>query len=115
MHNTCSLDFFTVPTVTFRILFVLVILSHDRRKLLHLNVTTNLTAEWTDQQIVEAFPYDTVAKYLMRDRDSIYGTVFRERVKNMVLKEVISAPQSPWQNPYAERLIDSIKIIVLIM
>jgi hypothetical protein len=73
MHNTCSMDFFTIPTATFKILFALVILSHDRRKVVHFNVTTNPTAKWTAQQVVEAFPWDTAPKYLLRDRDSIYG------------------------------------------
>lgn len=104
-----SIDFFTVPTATFRILFVLVILSHSRRQVVHFNVTTNPTAEWTAQQIVETFPWDRAPKYLLRDRDSIYGAFFRQRVKNMGIKEVITAPRSPWQNPFVERLIGSIR------
>ena len=72
-------------------------------------MTTNPTAEWTSQQIVEAFPWDTTPKYLIRDRDSIYGSVFRERVKNMGINEVLIAPKSPWQNPYVERVIGSIR------
>jgi len=75
----------------------------------HFNVTTNPTAEWTAQQVVEAFPWDTAPKYLMRDRDGIYGKAFRNRVENMGIKEVISAPQSPWQNPFVERVIGSIR------
>jgi len=102
--NKCSIDFFTVPTVTFNVLFVLVILSHSRRKVVHFNITSNPTAEWTIQQIVEAFPWNTAPKYLMRDRDAIYGVFFRNRVKNMGIKEVVSAPQSPWQNPFVDRL-----------
>jgi hypothetical protein len=98
--NKCSIDFFTVPTAAFNILFVLVVLSHSRRKVVHFSITSNPTAEWTAQQIVEAFPWDTAPKYLMRDRDSIYGVFFRNRVKNMGIKEVISAPQSPWQKGY---------------
>jgi putative transposase len=104
-----SIDFFTVPTATFRILFVLVILSHSRRKIVHFNVTTNPTAEWTAQQIVEAFPWDRAPKYLLRDRDSVYGAYFRNRLKNMGIEEVITAPRSPWQNPFVERLIGSIR------
>ncbi len=107
--NKCSIDFFTVPTITFNILFVLVILSHSRRKVVHFSVTSNPTAEWTTQQIVEAFPWNTAPKYLMRDRDSIYGFFFCNRVKNMGIKEVISAPHSPWQNPFVERVIGSIR------
>ena len=109
MHNTCSMDFFVVPTATFKILFALVILSHDRRKVVHFNVTTNPTAKWTSQQLVEAFVWDTAPKNLLRDRDSIYGGYFKRRVKNMGINEVITAPQSPWQNPYVERLIGSIR------
>jgi transposase InsO family protein len=104
-----SIDFFAVPTAKFRILFVLVILSHSRRKVVHFNVTSNSTAKWTAQQIVNAFPWDTAPKYLLRDRDSIYGAYFRQRVKNMGIKEVITAPRSPWQNPFVERLIGSIR------
>ena len=104
-----SIDFFTVPTATFRILFVLVILSHRRRQVVHFNVTSNPTAMWTAQQIVEAFPWDTAPRYLLRDRDSIYGYYFRKRLKNINMKEVIIAPRSPWQTPFVERLIGSIR------
>ncbi|MCP3889888.1 MAG: transposase [Desulfobulbaceae bacterium] len=107
--NKCSIDFFTIPTASFNILFVLVILCHNRRKVVHFNVSSNPTAKWTAQQVVEAFPWDMAPKYLMRDRDAIYGVFFRNRVKNMGIKEVISAPQSPWQNPFVERIIGSIR------
>ena len=103
------MDFFTIPTAAFNILFVLVVLSHSRRKVVNFNITSNPTAEWTAQQVVEAFPWDTAPKYLMRDRDSIYGAFFRNRMKNMGIKEVISAPKSPWQNPFVERVIGSIR------
>lgn len=73
MHNTCSMDFFSIPTATFKILFALVIISHDRRKVVHFNVTTSPSSKWTCQQVVEAFPWETAPKYLLRDRDSIYG------------------------------------------
>ncbi len=109
MKDMASLDFFTVPTATFRILFVLVILHHGRRKVLHFNVTEHPTAEWTTQQVVEAFPWETAPKYLLRDRDSIYGECFQNRVKNMGIEEVRIAPRSPWQNPFVERLIGSIR------
>jgi len=107
--NKCSMDFFTIPTAAFNILFVLVVLSHSRRKVVNFNITSNPTAEWTAQQVVEAFPWDTAPKYLMRDRDSIYGAFFRNRMKNMGITEVISAPKSPWQNPFVERVIGSIR------
>ncbi len=109
MINMVSIDFFTVPTAKFRILFVLVILSHSRRRVVHFNVTPNPTAKWTAQQVIEAFPWDTAPKYLLRDRDSTYGAYFRQRVKNMGIKEIITAAQSPWQNPFVERLIGSIR------
>ena len=103
------MDFFTVPTVTGRILFVFVVLLHHRRRIVHFNVTEHPTAAWTAQQVVEAFPDDTAPRWLLRDRDAIYGEAFRQRVAGMGIGEVLSAPSSPWQNPYAERLIGSIR------
>ena len=85
-------DFFVVPTVTFRVLFVLVILPHDRRRIVHFNVTEHPTAQWTAQQVVEAFPWDEASRYLLRDRDHIYGTHFRQRVRHMGIEEVLIAP-----------------------
>jgi putative transposase len=102
-------DFFTVPTVTFRVLFVFVVLAHERRRIVHFNVTEHPTAQWTAQQIVEAFPWDTAPRYLLRDRDSVYGSHFQQRVTNLGLEEVKIAPCSPWQNPYVERVIGSIR------
>jgi transposase InsO family protein len=104
-----ALDFFTVPTVTFRVLFVLIVLAHDRRRILHFNVTEHPTAQWTAQQLVEAFPWDSAPRYLLRDRDGVYGQVFQQRVVGLGMEQVLTAPQSPWQNPYAERLIGSIR------
>jgi putative transposase len=104
-----SADFFTVPTATFRIMYVFVILHHERREIVHFNATYHPTAEWTAQQIVEAFPFDTAPRYFLRDRDSIYGARFRNRVKSLGIQEVLTAPRSPWQNPYVERLIGSIR------
>ena len=104
-----SVDFFTVPTATFRILYVFVILHHERREIVHFNVTEHPTAQWTAQQLVEAFPFDSAPRYLLRDRDSIYGGRFRNRVKSLGIDEVITAPRSPWQNPYVERIIGSIR------
>jgi putative transposase len=109
MDSIVSIDFFTVPTATFRVLFALVVLSHSRRRVVHFNVTTNPTAEWTAQQIVEAFPWDTAPKYLLRDRDSVCGSHFRKRLKNMGIGEVMTAFRSPWQNPFVERLIGLIR------
>jgi putative transposase len=79
------------------------------RRVLHFNVTEHPTAAWTAQQIVDAFPDDSAPSYLLRDRDSVYGHVFRQRVKGMGIGEVLTAPHSPWQNPFAERLIGSVR------
>jgi len=109
VQDLASLDFFTVPTATFRVLFVLVVLAHHRRRVVHFNVTEHPTALWTAHQMVEAFPDDTAPRYLLRDRDKIYGEEFRRRVKGMDIKEVPIAPRSRWQNPYSERVIGSIR------
>jgi putative transposase len=95
--------------VTYKVLFVLVILAHDRRRVVHFNVTQHPTAQWTAQQVVEAFPWDQAPRYLLRDRDCIYGASFRHRVRNMGIEDVLIAPRSPWQNPYVERVIGSIR------
>lgn len=104
-----AIDFLTVPTATFRILFVLVILSHDRRRILHTNATEHPTAAWTAQQVLEAVGLDDAPKYLLHDRDAIYGALFSRRVASVGINEVITAPRSPWQNPYVERVIGSIR------
>ncbi len=109
VKDLVSIDFFTVPTVTFRVLFVFVILAHERRRIIHFNVTESPTAKWTAQQIVEAFPWDTAPRYLLRDRDGIYGHEFTSRVDHMGIKEVKTAPRSPWQSPYVERLIGTLR------
>ena len=108
-RDLVSLDFFTVPTARLRVLFVLVVLAHHRRRVVHFNVTEHPTALWTAQQIVDAFPDDSAPSYLLRDRDQVYGQQFRHRVKGMGIDEVLTAPHSPWQNPFAERLIGSIR------
>src|SRR5437762_3508945 len=109
VRDLVSIDFFTVPTAGLRVLFVLVVLAHDRRRVLHFNVTAHPTAAWTAQQIVDAFPDDSAPSYLLRDRDKIYGHSFRQRVKDMGIDEILTAPHSPWQNPFAARLIGSIR------
>jgi len=91
------------------VLFVFVVLAHERRRVLHFNVTHHPTAEWTAQQIIEAFPDDTAPRYLLRDRDGVYGRHFRNRVQGMSIAEVLTASRSPWQNPFAERLIGAIR------
>jgi putative transposase len=104
-----AIDFFTVPTVTFRVLYCFFVLCLQRRVVVHFNVTTNPTAAWTAQQLVEAFPYDQAPRFLIRDRDAAYGDVVPKRVRGLGIEEVLTAPQSPWQNPFAERLIESVR------
>jgi len=109
VKDIASMDFFVVPTVTFQLLYVLVVLRHDRRRIVHVNVTRHPTAEWTAQQVVEAFPWDEAPRFLMRDRDGIYGAAFTRRVAGLGIEEVKSAPRSPWQNPFVERVIGSLR------
>ena len=104
-----SIDFFTVPTARFRVLFVLVVLAHHRRRVGHFNVTEHSTTAWTAQQLGDAFPDDSAPAYLLRDRDRVYGQPFRHRLKGLGIEELLTAPQSPWQNPFVERLIGSIR------
>jgi len=96
VSQLASVDFFTVHTVWFEILFVFIVLTHDRRRIVHFNVTAHPTAEWTALQIREAFPFDTAPRYLLRDRDRIYGQEFRVQMEVMNINEVLSAPRSPW-------------------
>jgi putative transposase len=100
-----SADFFTVPTIRFQVLYVFLVLAHDRRRILHFAVTAHPTAEWTSQQLREAFPGDTAPRYLLRDRDRIFGKDFVDQLKAMGIKLVLSAPRSPWQRAYVERVI----------
>jgi transposase InsO family protein len=109
MKDLVSIDFLIVPSIRFKLLYVLIILAHSRRRVLHFNVTENPTAVWTAQQIVEAFPWDSAPKYLLRDRDAIYGAELRKRVQAMGIGQVLSAPRSPWQNPFVERLIGTLR------
>jgi putative transposase len=107
--NMVSSDFFVVPTVFFRLLFVFVILSHDRRRVVHVAVTEHPTSEWVARQLLEAFPWDSAPRYLLRDRDGSYGEKFSEAARWLGIQEVLTAPQSPRQNPYVERFIGSIR------
>ena len=88
-------------------LFVLVVPVHDRRRVVHFNVTEHPSAQWTGQQIIEAFPWDTAPAYLLRDRDAVYGGQFQRRLKSLRIEEVLTAPRGPWQNVFVERLIGS--------
>ncbi len=108
-NQIVACDFFTVPTVTFRVLYVFVLLRHNDRKILHINVTQYPTAEWAGRQIIQAFPYDIAPHFLLRDNDSIYGHAFSRQVDAMGIKEVRTAYRSPWQNAYVERLIGSLR------
>jgi transposase InsO family protein len=104
-----SCDFFTVPTATFRVLFVFVVLSHDRRRIVHLNVTTHPTSAWTAQQLREAWPCDTAPRFVIRDCDTIYGSDLRRTAQAMGIDDVLTALYAPWQNPFVERVIGSIR------
>src|SRR5271155_3082071 len=108
-QDMVSSDFFVVPTVFFRVLFVLVILSHDRRRPVHVAVTEYPTSEWVTHQLLEAFPWDSAPRYLLRDRDGSYGERFSKAARLLGIRQVLTVPQSPWQNPYVERLIGSIR------
>ena len=110
-HVDClaAIDFFTVYTVRFRILYCFLVLCHGRRRIVHFNVTAHPTQQWTAQQIVDAFPFNETPRYMIRDRDSTYGEWFRHRVRNMGIREVVIAPRSPWQNSFVERVIGSIR------
>jgi putative transposase len=104
-----SVDFFTVPTATLRVLFVFLVLSHDRRRIVHFNVTAQPTAAWTAQQLREAWPWDTAPRFLVRDRDAIYGLAFQRVAQGMDIDDVLTAPRAPWQNPFVERVIGSLR------
>jgi len=108
-RDLIALDFFTVPTATFRVLFVLVVLSHGRRRLVHFNVTEHPTAEWTARQLIEACGLEESPRHLIRDRDQVYGERFSRQARMLDVRESVIAPRSPWQNAYAERVIGSIR------
>jgi transposase InsO family protein len=104
LAGTIAIDFLVVPTVTFNVLYVFFVLALDRRRLLQVNVTSHPHAAWTAQQVVEAVGLDTCFVRLIRDRDRLYGSVFNARVNNLGIRQLKTAPRSPWQNGYAERL-----------
>ena len=109
LKDLVAIDFLVVPTATFEVLFVFVVLAHDRRRIVHFNVTAHPTAQWTAQQIVEAFPFDTAPQYLLRDGDGISGDRVRRRLVSLGIDEIVTAPASPWQNAYVERVIGSLR------
>jgi putative transposase len=108
VSQLASIDFFTVPTATFRVLFVFVVLAHERRRIVHINVTAHPTAVWTAQQLREAWPWDTAPRFVIRDRDAVYGPDPRSILQQMGIEDVLTAPLCPWQNPFVERVIGSL-------
>ena len=109
MKEIVSVDFFVVPTIRNQVLFVFLVLEVERRKVVHFNVTANPTAAWAWQQLLEAFPWEASPKQLLRDLDRIYERVFRKRVRAIGFEEILTAHKSPWQNPFVERLIGTIR------
>jgi transposase InsO family protein len=109
LPDIVAVDFLVVATVSFRLLYCFLVLRHDRRRVVHFNVTAHPTTRWAAQQVVEAFPYDQAPRFLIRDHDGIYSQDFRDRIKHFGIEEVIIAYRSPWQSPYVERLIGSIR------
>ena len=107
--DIAAIDLFVVPTIGFKVLYGLVILHLERRRLVWANVTANPTAEWIAQQVTEAFAWDETPRYLIRDRDASYGTVVTRRLRALGIRDRPTAPRSPWQNGHAERLIGSIR------
>jgi transposase InsO family protein len=107
--DIAAMDLFVVPTIGFDLLYAFVMIRLDRRQLIWINVTTNPTAEWIARQVTEAFPWNEVTRYLIRDRDCIYGAIVTRRLRGMGIRDKSIAPASPWQNSFAERLIGSIR------
>lgn len=109
VRDLASIDFFTVPTIRFQVLYVFLVVAHHRRRIVHFAVTARPTAEWTAHQVLQAFPWDSAPRYLLRDRDRIFGGEFLQQMKVMGIQEVLSAPASPWQRAYVERVIGTIR------
>src|SRR5246127_4031227 len=105
MTGIVAVDMFVVATATFRMLYAVIVLDHHRRRVIHFEVTRNPTQVWLAQPITAGFPPDTAPLYLLRDRDTSYGLCFQNRVRAMGIQEVLTAPRSPWQSPYVERII----------
>jgi putative transposase len=109
LSETLAIDFAVVPTITFGLMYVFFVLSLDRRRILHFNVTKHPTASWTAHQVVQACDFETAGQYLLRDNDSIYGLEFRQRIERLGLEQIRTALRSPWQNGYAERWVGSLR------
>jgi len=109
MAEIVAIDFFTVHTATFRTLYVFLVLSLDRRQVIHFGVTRSPTSAWTSLQLTQAFPFESAPQYLIRDRDGIYGHRVTETIAALGIEQIVTAPRSPWQNGYCERVIGSIR------
>ncbi len=109
VRSLASIDFFVVPTATFQLLYGFAVLRHDRRRVVHCNVTSTPTPAWVAQQLREAFANPDRPRYLIRDRDGIYGENVSHCLQSLGIEEVVISPRSPWQNPYAERLIGTLR------
>jgi transposase InsO family protein len=101
--QTVAIDFLVARTIFFKAIYVFVAISHDRRKILHWNVTRRPCSEWAIQQLRQTFDFDTTTKYVIRDNDQIFSKDFKQAIKRFGLKDTPTAPYSPWQNPYVER------------
>ena len=108
-HGIASMDLFVVPTISFRLLYGLLVLQHDRRQILWLGVTAHPTGEWISHQLTEAYGWKVAPRYIIRDRDAVYGDVFIRRLRAMGIRDRPTAARSPWQNGYCERAIGSIR------
>ena len=109
LHETIAVDFAIVPTIRFKPLFVFVVLDLARRRILQLGITAHPTAQWTGQRLAEALPWDSHVRFLIRDRDGVYGHEFRSRARSLGLRPVVTARASPWQNGYCERVIGTLR------
>jgi transposase InsO family protein len=109
LHETIAVDFAIVPTIRFNLLFVFVVLDLPRRRILQLGVTAHPTAQWTGQRLAEALPWDSHVRFLIRDRDGVYGYEFRSRARSLGLRPAVTARASPWQNGYCERVIGTLR------
>jgi transposase InsO family protein len=109
LPDIAAMDLFIVPTIGFELLYAFVVVRLDRRELVCISVTTNPTAEWIARQLTEASPWNEAPRYMIRDRDRVYGAVVARRLRAMGIRDKPTAPTSPWQNGFAERLIGSIR------
>lgn len=109
LSEIVAIDFFTVPTATFKTLYVFLILSLERRRIVHFNVTANPTAAWTSLQLVQAFPFETAPRYIIRDRDAIYGDEVVKTLKLLGVEPKLIRNRAPWQNGYVERLVGTLR------